>query len=127
MKNFFDLSDQSCSAEGPELFETILSGPDGLRVERIVSWGQVTPPGQWYDQPDDEWVMVLEGEARLAWDDGREVTLTKGDQLFLPAHKRHRVTHTSRPCLWLAVRGQQLVPTASSRANQGLAVSGCSR
>lgn len=108
MNNFFDLPVQALPAGSPELFETILSGPNGLKVERIISWGQVTPPGEWYDQPDDEWVVVLEGEARLAWDDGREITLTRGGQLFLPAGRKHRVTYTSSPCLWLAVHGRNL-------------------
>lgn len=108
MKNFFDLPDQIRLSEGPELFETLLTGPEGLRVERIVSWGQATPPGQWYDQEGDEWVMVVEGEARLAYGDGPEVRLTRGGQLFLPARRKHRVTFTSRPCLWLAIHGHGL-------------------
>lgn len=108
MKNFFDLPEQARCPEGPELFETLLTGPDGLRVERIVSWGQVTPPGEWYDQDGDEWVMVVAGEARLTYEDGPEVRLSQGDQLFLPARRKHRVTYTSRPCIWLAVHGRNL-------------------
>lgn len=108
MRNFFDLPDQTRLAEGPELFETILTGPEGLRLERIISWGHATPAGDWYDQDGDEWVMVLEGEAGLAYEGGPEFKLGTGDQLFLPAHRKHRVTYTSRPCIWLALHGQRL-------------------
>ena len=67
------------------------------------SHGQITPKGTWYDQPHDEWVVVLEGSARLAYENGEEVVLEKGDQLFLPRRRKHRVTWTSSPCLWLAI------------------------
>ena len=53
------------SLEEPELFDTLAAGAGSIRVERIVSNGQVTPEGEWYDQDLDEWVVVLEGEARL--------------------------------------------------------------
>lgn len=57
----------------PEHFSPLLTSDRGLLVERIVSWGHVTPEGQWYDQEKDEWVLLLEGSARLGFDDGREV------------------------------------------------------
>lgn len=99
--------------DGEEWFEPLLDGPDGLLVERIVSHGQTTPEGQWYDQDRDEWVLVAEGTARIGFDDGREVTLNRGDHLFLPRRVRHRVLHTSRPCVWLAIHGG-LSPAAIS-------------
>jgi hypothetical protein len=34
-----------------------------LGVERIVSLGQVSPPGFWYDQAEGEWVLVLASAA----------------------------------------------------------------
>ncbi len=89
-----------------ELFEQLHTGR-GVRIERIVSQGHTSPPGgQWYDQPGDEWVTLLSGEARILFDDPRrEVSLTAGDWLLIPAHARHRVTHTiaDQPCVWLAV------------------------
>ena len=39
-----------------------------VRIERIVSAGHTTEPGEWYDQPDHEWVMVLRGSARLRFE-----------------------------------------------------------
>ena len=57
----------------PEHFSPLLTSDSGLLVERIVSWGHVTPEGQWYDQEKDEWALLLEGSARLGFADGREV------------------------------------------------------
>lgn len=94
--------------DGREIFETLLTGPGELLVERIVSHGQTTAPGQWYDQDRDEWVMVLEGRARLSLAGGREATLEAGDWLWLPKHCRHRVEYASSPCVWLAVHGRDL-------------------
>ena len=78
----------------------------GFRIERIVSSGQSSPPGFWYDQPHAEWVLVLRGEARIAFDDGvRVVTLKPGDFIDIAPHRRHRVewTHPAEPTIWLAV------------------------
>ncbi len=90
-----------------ELFEPLI--PDrGVLIERIVSSGHTSPPGFWYDQDRDEWVVLLQGEAEIACEDGRKVWLSAGDALFLAAHERHRVEYTSSdpPCLWLAVHGK---------------------
>lgn len=75
------------------------------RLERIVSIGHVTPPGEWYDQNEGEWVVLLQGQARLRFaDDDRERVLNSGDYLWIPAHCRHRVEWTSQrpPAIWLA-------------------------
>lgn len=109
MENLFSVLGTVREQNGRECFETLLQGRDGLLVERIVSHGHTTPEGEWYDQERDEWVAVLEGEARLLFEDGREVSLGRGDHVFLPRHARHRVVHTSSPCIWLAVHGD-LVP-----------------
>ena len=91
----------------PEYLASFLSG-ERVRVERIVSWNHATPAGEWYDQDEDEWCVVLEGSARLALDDGREIALERGMSAFLPRHLRHRVQATSAPCVWLAVFGAAL-------------------
>jgi cupin 2 domain-containing protein len=88
-----------------ELTETLCHLP-GLRIERIVSTGQATPDGEWYDQDSDEWVLLVAGAARLLIDgEERERELAAGDWLLLPAHCRHRVTWTERdpPTVWLAI------------------------
>lgn len=66
----------------------------GIRIERIVSFGQTSPPGFWYEQASHEWVAVLSGRGTVAFDDGRTVTLGPGDTLFIPAGRRHRVAFT---------------------------------
>ena len=77
----------------------------GLRIERIVSTGQTTPPGEWFDQPGDEWVALLAGRATLRFADGGSTELAPGDWLLIPARVRHRVEATSADpaCVWLAV------------------------
>jgi len=86
-----------------ELHETLHSHGK-CRIERIVSCGQASPPGFWYDQAEEEWVVVLQGAARLMCDD-RMVDLKPGDFLHIPAHQRHRVEWTTpdEPTIWLAV------------------------
>ncbi len=89
---------------GEEVFAEILRRP-GLRLERIVSTGQVTPVDQPYDQPHDEWVLLLAGAARLWLEDKGERTLHPGDHLLIPAGKRHRVAWTPAnvATIWLAL------------------------
>ena len=85
---------------------TALVANENLRIERIVSTGQASPPGFWYDQPWAEWVLVLAGSAGLLFEDEAEPrVLRPGDYLLIPAHRRHRVawTDTEHPTVWLAV------------------------
>jgi cupin 2 domain-containing protein len=100
-----------------EVVEILLDQP-GLRIERIVSTGQTTPDGEWYDQVTDEWVLVVAGAARLrieGEDEDRE--LGEGDWIVLPAHCRHRVTWTREepPTVWLAIH----VAVAEAAAPRG--------
>lgn len=108
MNNLFSLNGISDDPMLPEYFEPLLCSSSGLKVERIVSCGQQTPHGEWYDQDWDEWVLVLKGEACLGFDDGTEQKLCSGDFLLLPRHARHRVLFTSNPCIWLAIHAQEL-------------------
>ena len=88
-----------------EVVTEILAWP-GVRIERIVSTGQASAPGFWYDQPWDEWVTVLAGAARLRFEsESEDRNLGPGDHVFIPAHARHRVEWTSAdpPTIWLAV------------------------
>ena len=78
----------------------------GLRIERIVSTGQATPEGQWYDQDGDELVLVVDGAARLRIEgEASDRALSERDWILLPAHCRHRVTWTRAepPTVWLAI------------------------
>jgi cupin 2 domain-containing protein len=90
----------------PDEVVDLLVDHAGLRIERIVSTGQTTPEGQWYDQETDEWVLLVEGAARLRIEGEREDReLSEGDWILLPAHRRHRVTWTraAPPTVWLAI------------------------
>ena len=86
-----------------ELLETILSNPN-VRIERIVSQGQSSPEGFWYDQDQGEFVVLIQGAVRLRFEDG-EVEMKPGSFIDIPAHKRHRVEWTSpdEQTIWLAV------------------------
>ncbi|MDR3264997.1 MAG: cupin domain-containing protein [Synergistaceae bacterium] len=89
--------------EDAERVETLWAGRRA-RVERIVSTGQSSSEGFWYDQEEDEWVVLLEGFAVLEYEDGGRAELRRGDWLLIPARCRHRVACTSPdpPCVWLA-------------------------
>lgn len=86
-----------------ELFTTLLEAAD-LRIERIVSNGRASPKGFWFDQDQNEWILVLKGAARLRFED-ETLEMKPGDFVNIPAHKKHRVEWTSpdEPTVWLAV------------------------
>lgn len=86
-----------------ELCTTLLTSST-VHIERIVSTGQASPEGFWYDQDRREWVAVLRGAARLRFEDGT-VEMKPGDFVDIPAHRRHRVDWTTpdEPTVWLAV------------------------
>jgi len=92
-------------ASDNEVFQT-LADKSGVHIERIISQGQTTPEGQWYDQERDEWVLLLTGGAELHLS-GSDAPLRMhpGDHVMIPAHTRHRVTWTDPDAqtLWLAV------------------------
>ena len=83
----------------------LLSAPH-VRIERIVSTGQASPPGFWYDQAWAEWVLVLAGSAGLLFEgEGEPRVLRRGDHVLIPPRARHRVAWTDpgQPTVWLAV------------------------
>jgi len=88
-----------------EIFETIVES-ESVRIERIVSNGQATPQGEWYDQERAEWVLLLAGNAGLLFEGQEEPRrLAPGDHLLIPAGCRHRVAWTDPAVqtVWLAV------------------------
>jgi len=93
------------AALAQEQMTELLSRP-GLKIEKIVSTGQASPDGFWYDQPQAEWVVLLRGRARLRFQDEVEArTLVPGDVVNIAPHRRHRVEWTAadEPTVWLAV------------------------
>lgn len=84
----------------------VLAKSTTVRIEKIVSTGQCSPDGFWYDQEEHEWIVVLRGQAQIRFEDEREPHVMKpGDHVNIAAHRRHRVEWTSpdEPTLWLAV------------------------
>jgi len=100
-ENIFD-SIPSNSVE--EIFTSLVKN-EKVRIERIVSYGQTTAAGQWYDQPEDEWVLLIQGEARIEFENNRIENLTAGDHINIVAHQKHRVSWTKEDSetIWLAV------------------------
>ena len=96
------LNDLPAGVEAGERFENLLIRP-GVRIERIVSSGQSTPPGEWLDQAWDEWVLLVAGRAGLTLEGEASATLEPGDHLLIPAHRHHRVEWTDTPTVWLAI------------------------
>ena len=88
-----------------EAFTTLLAEP-GLTVQRIVSTGQSSPPGFWYEQPEAEWVLLISGEASLRFEDESEARLLQpGSYIDIAPGRRHRVEWTApdTPTVWLAI------------------------
>jgi cupin 2 domain-containing protein len=106
-------------AREAEVAETLFAA-SGLHVERIVSLGQASPPGFWYDQNEAEWVLLLAGAARLRFEDeGADRVLAPGDHITIAPHRRHRVewTDPDTPTVWLAVFYGRATGTRRRRRN----------
>jgi len=87
-----------------EVFEDILKR-ENIRIERIISQGHSAPETGWFDQDENEWVIVLTGSASLLFEGEDEIELSAGDYLMIPAHQRHKVLKTDpeQPTIWLAI------------------------
>jgi len=88
-----------------EVFEDIVSNKN-IKIERIISHGDITPKGEWYDQDTNEWVMLMQGEAILSFEDDKSsIKLTAGEYINIPAHIKHRVSWTTpnEKTIWLAI------------------------
>jgi cupin 2 domain-containing protein len=102
IKNFYeDIGSNSDS----EIFEELFKNSN-VKIERIISSGQSTPEGEWYNQDWDEFVILLKGSAGLFFENERELFWLKpGDYIFIPKHCRHRVEFTDpeEKTIWLAL------------------------
>ena len=101
MKNIFKDIPRSLKEE---LFEDIVVSKN-VKIERIVSDGHTSPKEGWYDSALNEWVLVLQGEAILSFNDDADKKLQVGDFFHIPAHLKHKVSYTSKSekTIWLAI------------------------
>jgi cupin 2 domain-containing protein len=86
-----------------EIFETIITDKN-IKIEKIISKGHTSPAHGWYDQEKNEWVILLDGEASIEFED-KIVDLKKGDYINILANQKHKVIKTSKnpPAIWLAI------------------------
>ena len=84
-----------------ELIETLIES-ENCKIERIISKEHITPKGKWYDQNENEFVIVVKGEADLLIKD-KLVHMKEGDYINIPAHTKHRVEKTDKETIWLSV------------------------
>ena len=98
VKNIFAVHDQAADGEH---FLTLFENSSG-KIERIVSRSHSSPIGFWYDQDEDEWVIVLRGTAALEFAGGEIFEMTEGDYVVIPRGVRHRVARTGENTVWLA-------------------------
>jgi len=74
-------------------------------IEKIISTGQSTNEGEWFEEEGDEWVILLQGTSELKFFNGEDYKMKAGDYLLIPSNSKHRVVTTSLdpPCVWLAI------------------------
>ncbi len=96
---------ESIPARLDQEFFDVLAEKDNVKIERIISKGHTSPKTGWYDQQQDEWVIVLKGAAIIEFADGQEFHLAVGSHLNIPAHTRHKVkwTQADMETVWLAI------------------------
>ncbi|MCF8298927.1 MAG: cupin domain-containing protein [Saprospiraceae bacterium] len=101
-KNIFSIIGQNL--EKGEVFEKLVQNKD-FKFERIISKGQISNENQWYDQEDNEWVILLQGEATIEFANKEKINLEAGDYILIPAHEKHKIIFTSSEpeCIWLAL------------------------
>lgn len=87
-----------------ESIENLVQSKD-MKIERIISRGHTSPKSGWYDQPRNEWVIVLQGKAIISFETGKEIILEAGNYLNIPAHTKHKVSWTNpeTETIWLAI------------------------
>ena len=99
-----NLFDPLTDVSDGEVFEDMIRNPL-VRIERIVSRGQISPESGRYDQNEKEWVIVLKGMAELIFEPDEVMTPGVGEYVHIPAYTKHKVSWTDPGCetTWLAV------------------------
>lgn len=100
--NFFDYLPHEVPEE---IFECLIDSKS-IKIEKIISKGQITADNAYYNQDRNEWLILLQGEAIISFKEPlKEISMNVGDYLLIPAHQLHRVewTPTDKITLWLAI------------------------
>lgn len=99
--SLFDLIPDSFQEE----LTDVLVNNSNVRIKRIISKGHKSPENFWYDQDENEWVLLIKGSANIKFENDTLLRLTEGDYLNIPAHTKHRVEMTSGEgaTIWLAI------------------------
>jgi len=96
-----NLLEPNLSDPTEEQFETLLQTKN-IHIEKITSNGQTSD--EWYAQDRDEWVVVIEGDGKLLFEEGNKtIHLNKGEHIYIPKMKKHKVIYTHTPTIWLAI------------------------
>ncbi len=92
------------NSQSDEVADTLYFSQN-TKVERIISMGHKSPDGFWYNQSEDEFVILVQGSAKLEFENNEEICLEKGDSLLIPAYKKHRIIYTSinPQCIWICI------------------------
>ena len=87
-----------------EIFENLVQSKD-IKIERIISKGHTSPESGWHDQEQNEWVLILKGEAIISFETEKEIILRAGNYFNIPAHTKHKVSWTNPKTvtIWLAI------------------------
>ena len=101
-KDIINLLDSIPVSSQKEIFETLIKN-DTIKIERIVSYGQITPQNYWYNQTQNEFVLIVSGAAKIKYDNGTIYHLKENDLLNIPAFQKHQVIYTNNPTVWLAI------------------------
>ena len=101
-QNIFSLD--GLNLKNGENFEKLFESKN-FKFERIISKGQISPENQWYDLEKNEWVILLQGEAIIEFENNEIANLKTGDYILIQAYQKHRVTFTNSDpeCVWLAL------------------------
>ncbi len=107
-----------------EIFNDIIA-TENVRIERILSHGHSSPEQGWYDQDENEWVMVLEGQGVIEFEDGRVTTNAKGITSILPYLRNLGSWNRQRRRNYLASRVYRALSLLNSKMENQQDMKGC--
>lgn len=97
-----NLFDDTLKENNIELSQIIFEN-EKIMVEKIISQGEISKTDEWFDQSQDEFVILVDGYAEITYSNLTTTKLSKGDNLFIPKNVKHRVSYTSENCVWVCI------------------------